>query len=91
MKGEYEAEKDGWLLLTIPYDEGWKIRVNGETILSREGANALTVIPVNTGINEIEMKYQAPGGRAGIIITCCSALLLAVWCILEKKRKSREV
>lgn len=91
VEGEYEAEKDGWLLLTIPYDEGWKIRVNGETILSREGANALTVIPVNTGINEIEMKYQAPGGRAGIIITCCSALLLAVWCILEKKRKSREV
>lgn len=91
VKGEYKAEKDGWLLLTIPYDEGWKIRVNGETILSREGANALTVIPVNIGINEIEMKYQTPGGRAGIIITCCSMLFLAVWCILEKKRKSSEV
>lgn len=87
--GVFDARESGWLLLTIPYDEGWKVQVNGKEVLCREGANALTVIPVNAGANEITMEYQVPGERTGIIVTVCSVLFMAIWCIWEKKRKNR--
>lgn len=88
VSGSYRAEEDGRLLLTVPYDEGWQAQVNGEKTACKEGANALTVIPVHDGENEIVLKYQVPGKRTGMIITVCSVILMVIWCVWEKKRKA---
>ena len=88
VSGSYEAEGDGWLLLTVPYDDGWHAQVNGEEVLCQEGANALTVVPVYSGENKIVMQYQAPGKRTGMTITICSVILMGFWHVWEKKRKA---
>ena len=41
--------------LTIPMEKGWSARVNGEKVDLEEGANALMLVPVNTGKNHIEI------------------------------------
>ena len=60
VKGTYTAQEEGYLLLTIPYDQGWKAFVNGQQVEITDGANALSVIPVEEGENQIELRFPLP-------------------------------
>ncbi|MCI8293931.1 MAG: YfhO family protein [Hespellia sp.] len=88
--GTYEAKKAGNLLLTIPYDEGWRVQVNGTRVEFAKGANALTVLPVEQGMNQIVMKYHVPGQVTGILISVFSIMVMLFWCWFER-RKSSEI
>lgn len=90
VSGNYVAEQAGNLLLTIPYDEGWKVQVNGQDVEHKEGANALTVIPVEAGENEVVMEYEVPGQRTGFVISIISILIFGIWCRFEKQRNIRK-
>ncbi len=86
VEGTYECKEDtGNLLLTIPYDEGWSAWVNGEEVEIKEGANALSVIPVSKGENEIKLVYKVPGITTGILLSVVGILAFALWVWLEKK------
>ncbi len=90
VKGTYAAGEDGYLLLTIPYDDGWKAYVNGQQVVITDGANALSVIPVKEGENEIELKYSIPGWKMGVLLSAAGILLFAGICQLEKYGKRKK-
>ena len=91
VEGTYECkEPEGNLLLTIPYDEGWKAWVNGESVRIREGANALSVIPVTQGENEVKLVYEVPGVRTGRVLSLGAVFVFGVWLTLEKHGKQRK-
>lgn len=86
VEGTYECKKSkGNLLLTIPYDTGWTAWVNGEKVDIKEGANALSIIPVSKGENEIKLVYKVPGVVTGRCLSAGAILLLGLWIFLEKK------
>lgn len=86
VSGSYTAAEDGWMLFTIPYDAGWEAYVNGERVEVLGGANALTVIPVEKGRNQIELKYHVPGVKEGWILTMVGICLFLVLCKAFSKR-----
>lgn len=88
VEGNYTAAEEGYLLLTVPYDENWTVTVNGATVIQESGAGALTVIPVSEGDNEIRMEYHAAGIGRGIFL---SLLSLAAWgvYVFVSRRKLR--
>ena len=88
IRGSYTTDKDGWMLLTIPYDGGWEAYVNGERVEILGGANALTVIPIETGENQIELEYHIPGVKEGWILTAAGICLFFGLCRVSAKRKS---
>lgn len=90
IKGNYTAGEDGYLLLTIPYDEGWNAYVNGQQVEITDGANALSVIPVKEGQNEIELKYSVPGWKRGVVLSAGGILLFVGICQLERYRKRKK-
>ncbi len=91
VEGTYECkEPEGNLLLTIPYDEGWKAWVNGEPVQIREGGNALSVIPVTQGENEVKLVYEVPGVRTGRVLSLGAVFVFGVWLTLEKHGKQRK-
>lgn len=90
VEGTYECKEDtGNLLLTIPYDEGWTALVNGEEVEIKEGANALSVIPVTRGTNEIKLIYKVPGIKTGCCFSIGAVLVFALWIFLEKKHEKK--
>lgn len=89
VKGQYHSDQDGYLLLTIPYDDGWDAYVNGKQVEITDGANALSVIPVKEGENEIELKYSVPGWKTGIGLSAVGILLFAGICQLERHGKRK--
>ncbi len=65
------------LVLSIPYDKGWTIAVNGSEVepTSLFGGGMMS-IPVTEGENKIEMTYRSPGTTIGL--ACSGFALIAV-------------
>lgn len=83
VEGDFTAKKDGYLLLTIPYDEGWMIEVNDSKVQANRGINTFLTIPVKQGINKIRMQYKIPGIIPGVII---SLVFLFIINFTQKKK-----
>lgn len=89
LSGTYEAAQDGYLLLSIPYDQGWSIRVNGKKADAAPALEACMAIPVTQGSNQIELHFLPPMLIPGIAISCLAALALGTACLYrQKKRKN---
>lgn len=87
VEGSVNAQTSGKLLLSIPYDESWSVTVNGKEASIESGAGALTVVPVEAGENEIEMRYHIPGLKMGMILSVFAFIVFGVWCIIDRKKK----
>lgn len=82
--GTVTANEDAtYMLLTIPYDEGWKIYVDGEATESFEVLDCLTAIELSPGEHTVEMKYSPWCVKYGALISAVSVLAFAAACFTE--------
>ena len=90
VKGEYTAEDEGSLLLSVPYDEGWSVTVNGATTeLAPAADKGLSCLNVRKGTNKIEMIYKTPGSSAGLAVSLATAAALVATGLCARHKKSR--
>ena len=81
------SDGDGkFLMLTIPYETGWNVYVDGEKVEYFEAASGLIGIDLPAGEHTIEMKFFPKELTLGIIITVAGLVALAVIWILETKK-----
>jgi len=85
------APGDTALFTTIPYDEGWVIKVDGEITPIVKAANSLIAVNMEEGIHTVEFEYKPKTSYYGSIITCIGIGLfiieIAVYVITRKKQK----
>ena len=87
VSGTYHADQTTGLLLSIPYDKGWKVTVDGTAVeLSPAYGGGMSLIEVPTGDHEIEMTYRSPGLGAGIIVSGVAAASIAALALIRRKR-----
>lgn len=90
IEGEYTAEDDGNLLLSVPYDEGWTVTVNGAAAeLTPADDKGLSSLNVQKGTNRIVMTYKTPGALAGLAVSLATAAALVVAGLYTRHKKSR--
>ncbi len=77
MYGTIEAESDGILMLSVPYDEGWTMTVDGEETDLTMLCGALTGCRISAGTHTLEMTYVPKGYRAGTALSAGSLAVLA--------------
>lgn len=86
IKGDIKVTADKTLMYTsIPYDEGWNLKVDGEEYDYFKILNGLIGVKLQPGEHKIEFKYKLPGLRLGIGISIFSLGIL----ILAFKNKKR--
>ena len=78
IEGTITADYDGKMLLSIPYDLGWKIRIDGEVVKQDSVIEALTILDVSKGTHTISMDYSPEGFKSGIAITIICVIILFV-------------
>lgn len=86
IKGVVNSSQNGTLMMSIPYDEGWMIKLDGEEVKPYRVGEALTGIDITEGEHTISMSYTPDGLVLGSILTIVCAGLFAVTGLLEKKR-----
>lgn len=85
VSGDIQVKQEGTLLLTIPYDEGWSILVDGEKAEPYVVGKALTGVHLTEGAHHISMKYTSPGLWTGSLISLLSVLLLFATAVWERR------
>ncbi len=90
IEGEYTAKDDGNLLLSIPYDEGWNVTVNGTAEeLTPAADKGLSSLNMQKGANRIVMTYKTPGALAGLAVSLATAAVLIAAGLYARHKKSR--
>lgn len=90
IEGEYTAKDDGNLLLSVPYDEGWNVTVNGTAAeLTPAADKGLSSLNVQKGANRIVMTYKTPGALAGLAVSLATTVALVAAGLYARHKKSR--
>ena len=84
LKGDIEVRDDGYFVTSIPFDKGFKVRLDKKEIAYEKVNTAFVGFPIKKGHHTIEITYQMPGKRAGVMISILSLLIGAT---LYLKRK----
>ena len=91
LTGKLHADRDGELLITIPYDRNWTCRVDGEIVPADCIGEALMGLPVTAGDHEIRLDYMPDGMKTGAVLSILCAVLMAVSIMLDMRRRKREL
>lgn len=91
IEGVIDAGEGGTMFLSIPYDEGWNIEVDGISMTARNILGAFTGLELSAGRHTIVFQYQPEGLRLGMMISAAAVallLLIAAAGYLLRKRKT---
>ena len=82
LKGSISVDQDGVFVTSVPYEEGWTLKVDGRTReISELAGGAWISTSLSAGEHEIELSFRPPGLIAGFLITlvCIGLLIAAEW------------
>lgn len=86
LTGSVTADSDGYLILSIPYDPGFTITVDGIKTEASLFEDMMIAVPLTAGTHTISLEYYPQGMTAGILITLCSAVIFITICIWERRK-----
>lgn len=82
LKGTINVQEDGVFVTSVPYEAGWKLKVDGHTREINEliGGSWIST-SLSAGEHQIELSFRPPGLIAGLLITLASIglLIAAEW------------
>lgn len=88
VSGKLELARSGRLILSIPYEKGWRVRVNGEEREPALVGGCLMALDLEPGSYQIELTYEAYGFKQGIMLSAVSILTFAGIMLLRRKDKT---
>ena len=69
LKGDINIEEGQMIFTTVPYDEGWTVKLDGKKVEPEKVADAFIGIKASAGQHTVEMKYMPPGFLLGVTIS----------------------
>lgn len=89
LSGTISAKSDGYLIFSIPYENGWNIWVDGNQAEYEKFADTMIAIPLKEGTHSIQLHYTIHGWEVGLCCSIASILVfIYLYCIREgRKRK----
>ena len=72
------------ILVRESFSPGWTVRVNGATVVPYPAAGLYFAVPVGGGLSRIELEYQAPGFRMGLLVFLAWTLGATTWLAVRR-------
>ncbi len=85
--GSIDVSKDGYFMMTVPYDDGFTIKVDGKKVKYEKVDSAFVGFKIEKGHHEIEIEYTAPLKNVSLAFTQLAIIIFCVVTYLESKRK----
>lgn len=82
LKGTIDVQEDGVFVTSVPYEAGWKLKVDGHTREINELIGGAWIsTSLSAGEHQIELSFRPPGLIAGLLITLAGIglLIAAEW------------
>ena len=88
VSGKVNTANDGVLQISIPYDEGWKVYIDGTQAETFTSGIKYIGVNLSAGAHEIKLEYQMIGMREGVIASCLGIITLLVIGIIQYKKRN---
>lgn len=83
----YEAEKDGFLSSTIPFEKTWHVYIDGDEVETYKNMDSFLAFDCPKGIHQIELVYWPLHFRMGGIISVAAILIIVFMEIIRIQRE----
>ena len=77
VSGEIDLEKEGRLILSIPYEHGWTVLIDGEETAPELFGGTLMAFDLEAGHHTLSMHYIPHGKYAGMAVSAVSIVIFA--------------
>ena len=67
--GKVETSRAGYLITSLPFDEHFRVYVDGKEVQTEKVNTAFLGAQVPKGNHTITIAYRAPGKTAGLLLT----------------------
>jgi len=89
--GTFTADEEGDLFISIPYDKGWSVTLDGVPAEIEAFDDAFILVHAEAGTHTITLSYVPEGMVLGLCVSGVSLLLLLlsvlVICLIDRKKK----
>lgn len=82
--------KTNLVFFSVPYDSGWGATVNGHSARIEEVDGGMMAVKAGSGTNVIRFNYMPKGLLAGLAISVCASVLLALYLLINRMPKVTE-
>ena len=83
--GDITAKEDGMCVISVPYEKGWTLKVDGEKKQIQLLEECMIAVPLEAGEHHIELKFVPNGLLCGVVLTICGILIFAGMCIIKRR------
>ena len=88
LTGHISASQDGYVMLAVPNEDGWSVKLNGEKQELSNGDYGFISFQVAAGEYDMTVRFTAPLLRLGVVVSIISTLVFISVVIVIKKREN---
>lgn len=77
------------MMTSIPYNEGWKVKVDGKPIKTKKSWDSFLSFPISPGKHKVEFVFKQKWSTLGLLITVLSLIVLLF--INQKERIQKRI
>ncbi|WRS28559.1 YfhO family protein [Oscillospiraceae bacterium MB08-C2-2] len=89
LRGTLSAPDDGIITTTIPFDNGWRVKVDGKEIPTEAVAEVFLGVPVTQGEHTVEMVYTPAGWNTGLFLSFLGiSTAVCIW-VFSRRQKQK--
>ncbi len=87
IEGNIDVKNDGYFKLSIPYDKGFEVFVDGEKTPYEVVNKSFIGFDINKGSHNIRIVYTSPLFKEGLALYCVGLMLLVGTVVYYRKKK----
>jgi uncharacterized membrane protein YfhO len=80
-----DMDKKNLVFFSVPYDSGWSAKVNGKEVDVHKVYYGFIAVECPEGECDIELEYDMPGFKIGVVATVVSVLIFAGYLFICRK------
>ena len=77
------------VMTSIPYNEGWKIEVDGKTVETKKSWDSFLSFPISQGKHKVEFFFKQKWSTLGLVLSVLSLIVLFIIWKKENRSESR--
>lgn len=89
LTGTTDYQEDGYTMLSIPYERGWKAYIDGEEVEIEDPYKSMMFVKTPAGHHELKLVFTPYGMVPSLLVTGCSVLFTALLFFITSKTRKK--